>query len=110
MKIQITDTIWLNESGTCSIEHLAEVSGLSLAEVHDLVERGVIAPVDERARPPSFHLQCIVAVKTARRLRDDFELDPNGTALALALLRRIHELEAKLQAERARSGRGVQIS
>ncbi|WP_369125181.1 chaperone modulator CbpM, partial [Cryobacterium sp. RTS3] len=36
------------------------------------------------------------SARTARRLRDDFELDGHGLAVALNLLRRIRELEAQL--------------
>jgi chaperone modulatory protein CbpM len=98
MKIHVTDAIWLNDSGVCSMEYLAELSGLSLAELHDLVDSGVIVPVDPAADPASFHLHYVVTANTARRLRDDFELDPHGVAMALILLGRIHFLENELQA------------
>jgi chaperone modulatory protein CbpM len=98
MKIHVTDAIWLNDSGVCSMEYLADLSGLSLAEVHDLVDSGVIVPVDPAAHPASFHLHSIVTAITARRLRDDFELDQHGVAVALLLLGRIHFLENELQA------------
>jgi len=97
MVTQISSAIWLNESGVCSIEHLAEVSGLSLEDIHDLVDSGVITPVESGAKTLSFHLQYVTIVKTARRLRDDFELDRHGVAVALVLLRRIRALEFELQ-------------
>ncbi len=103
MMVEVSEAIWLNETGVCSIEQLAQASGLSLDEVRDLVESGVIRPVDEDAQPVSFHLHYIVAVKTARRLRDDFELDRRGVALALRLLQRIDALEAELNTLRPRA-------
>lgn len=102
MNIQVSEAVWLDESGVCSIEHLAQISGLTLDEVRDLVDNGVIRPVDECADPPVFHLRCIVTVNTARRLRDDFELDRRGLSVALTLLQRIRALEAELAAVRAR--------
>ena len=45
----------------------------------------------------------VVTVRTARRLRDDFELDRNGVALALTLLRRIAQLEAEVRATHLRT-------
>jgi chaperone modulatory protein CbpM len=105
MNIQVADSIWLNDNGVCSSEQLAEVSGLSIDEVNDLIDSGVIAPVDPNARPPSFRLHYIVTVNTARRLRDDFELDRHGVALALTLLQRIDELENALQATYVKLGR-----
>jgi chaperone modulatory protein CbpM len=104
MRVYVSDSIWLNESDICSIEHLVEVSGLSLEEVNDLVQSGAIVPVDTETKPDSFYLQYVVAARTARRLRDDFELDRHGMALALLLLRHIHELETKLQVANATRG------
>ena len=100
MKLQITDCVWLHGSDVCEIEHLAEVSGLAIEEIEDLIDIGVISPVDPGAQPICFQLQYVLTVKTARRLRDDFQLDRHGVALALTLLRRIDELEAELKAIR----------
>jgi chaperone modulatory protein CbpM len=41
-------------------------------------------------------------VRTARRLRQDLELDPHGVALLLPLLERIRALEDELRDLRAR--------
>lgn len=103
MTSQVTQAVWLNETDVCSIEHLAEVSGLSLEEIEDLVENGLVAPAEAQAPTRSFHLLHVVTVRQARRLRDDFQLDRNGLALAMTLLRRIASLE---QALAARSGHG----
>jgi chaperone modulatory protein CbpM len=100
MNIVVSESIRLDESGVCSIEHLAELSGLSLAELHDLVESGVIEPVQESAEPFLFYLRYVVTAKTARRLRDDFELDRRGVAVALTLLDRIERLEQELRNRR----------
>ena len=97
MEIRLSESIWLDENGVCTIEHLAQVSGLSLDELHGLVESGVIEPTDPSAQPPSFYLQAITTAQTARRLRDDFELERGGLALALTLLKRIRALEDELQ-------------
>jgi chaperone modulatory protein CbpM len=96
MNLQVSQAVWLNEGEVCTIAHLAEVSGLSLDEVEDLVRSGVIYPVDAAIEPPSFHLLHVVTVRQARRLRDDFELDQNGLALAMTLLRRISAIEQAL--------------
>ena len=96
MNTQLADSLWLNEADVCRIEHLAEVSGLSIEEIVDLIDNGVITPAQENVQPPSFQLTAILTVKTARRLRDDFQLDRHGMTLALTLLRRISELENEL--------------
>ncbi len=107
MNMQQADSIWLNDTQVCHMDHLVEVSGLSVEEIEDLVVSGVIAPVDQRTQPHYFQLRYIVTVNTARRLRDDFQLDRHGVALALTLLRRIDELEAELAATRAKQGRQI---
>lgn len=104
MTVQRSETIWLNDTELCRIDHLAEVSGLSVEEIEDLVETGVIVPDNPRAQPQYFQLRYVVTVNTARRLRDDFQLDRHGLALALRLLRRIEELETELTATHAKRG------
>ncbi len=97
MSEQSSDSIWLNETDYCRIEHLVEVSGLSLEEIEDLIETGVIAPAGQNEQPRVFQLQYVLTVKTARRLRDDFQLERHGLTLALTLLRRVADLEAELK-------------
>lgn len=98
MSMQLTHAVWLNEQDLCSIEHLAEVSGLSVEEIEDLVDSGSMEPAAAPER--SFHLLHVVTVRQARRLRDDFQLDRNGLALAMTLVRRIEALEQALRAAR----------
>lgn len=99
---QHTEVVWLNASDLCSFEHVLEVSGLTEAELRDLVEMGVIQPTRQDPGRNYFHTECIVVARRARRLRDDFDLDAQGLALALSLLNRIEGLEAQLEQMRAR--------
>ena len=96
MSMQVTHAVWLNDTAVCSIEHLVEVSGLSRDDIRNLVEDGVMAPADASDPGAGFHLVHVLTARQARRLRDDFELDRNGLALALTLLRRIESLEQAL--------------
>jgi chaperone modulatory protein CbpM len=107
MSMQVTHAVWLNDTAVCSIEHLVEVSGLSLDDIRNLVEDGVMAPVDASNPGAGFHSVHVLTVRQARRLRDDFELDRNGLALALTLLRRIESLEQELHL--AQSGHGFAL-
>ncbi|MES2537383.1 MAG: chaperone modulator CbpM [Pseudomonadota bacterium] len=106
MKVDATEWIWLNEQAICSAQNLVEVSGLAHELLDDLIENGVIAPVDANAQPLSFPLRYVVVASMARRLRDDFELDRHGVTLAMTLMQRIEELEMELNAVRARLGHG----
>lgn len=96
MSSKVSNLIWLGEVEVCTIDHLVETSGLSLNEVEDLIVSGAIWPAEAFAQPRCFHLMHVVTARQARRLRDDFELDSNGVALAMTLLRRIHVLERAL--------------
>lgn len=101
MNVNVSECIWLNEQGVCSAQHLLDVSGLSSAELVELIETGVIVPVDAHAQTSSFQLRHVITANIARRLRDDFELDRHGVTLALTLMRRIDALQEELNAMRA---------
>jgi chaperone modulatory protein CbpM len=102
MNINHSEWICLDEHGVCTEQHLTEVSGLSNEELNDLIDNGVIIPIEDALRPKTFSLHYIVIAKRARRLRDDFELDQHGVVLALTLMRRIDELQQELKIERKR--------
>ena len=96
MKIEVTEVTWLDQQVEYSLEELAERSHLSRAELEVLIDSGAILTRDSRA---------LEAAMTAARLRGDFEVDLHGVALAMALLRRIEELEVELCGLRARTPR-----
>jgi chaperone modulatory protein CbpM len=103
MPVHITESIWLNTTGLCSFQQLVEVSGLSSDDLRELIDMGAIEPA-ETANQTMFRLESIVIARKARRLRDDFELDISGLALALQLLQRIDRLEHELHSLTARLG------
>ncbi|MBS1157814.1 MAG: hypothetical protein H6R15_233 [Proteobacteria bacterium] len=105
MNEQQSETNWLDSDNLYPLEYLAEISGLSIEEIDDLVSIGLIAPSAATAERPVFQLCHVLTVKKARRLRDDFQLNHHGVALALTLIRRIDELQAELTALRAGLGR-----
>ena len=102
MKVELTDALWLDERGAVTLIELAECSGLSEAELRELVDLGALEPLEQSANEWRFEAQCIVSARAAGRLRHDFELDTPGLAVALSLLERVHELESELQRLRAR--------
>ena len=97
MRVELTELVWLDERNELSLPELAELSGLPEPELIALVECGAIVPVDPEATTHSFSARWIVVARTATRLRNAFELDTQGLALALTLLERVHELEARLR-------------
>lgn len=102
------EAMWLNEKGSCSRLTLIEASGLSGEEVQWLVDSGALMPLAAPApgqghgQDIQFPAHALQVARLARRLRDDFELDSAGLALALRLMERIEALEQEAARLRAR--------
>jgi chaperone modulatory protein CbpM len=101
MKAEHTEALWLTEDNEFSLDELAELSGVSAAELRELVDYGAVTPVDPDSSPWVFNGKCLLTIRAACRLRISFDLDPHGVALTVSLLERIHELEAQLGSLRA---------
>lgn len=101
MNVQIAEWTLLNAQNACSITYLRDVSGLSEEEINELIENGLLTPIDGKAMAKIFPMHSIVTVSSARRLRDDFELDSHGMILALTLMQRIDDLQSELNLLRA---------
>ena len=101
MENEPDETAWMNEHTEVTLEELAALSGLPDAMLRELVECGALAPADPSRSQWTFSARCVVTMRSAGRLRNDFELDANALALALSFLERIRELESQLHAVRA---------
>lgn len=100
------EAVWLDEGQTCSFLTLIDASGLTGEEVQWLMESGALMPLPAPQAQPqeslSFPAAALPVARLARRLRDDFELDRAGLALALRLMQRIDTLEQEVERLRAR--------
>lgn len=101
MQPEQTDAVWLDARHEFSIAELEHCSGLSEAELRELVDYGALVPINPQGGEWTFSGDVVVTVQTAGRLRADLELDPQALALALTLIERIRELEAQIGALRA---------
>ena len=100
--MKIEQATWLHEHYEFSLEELCELSGLTEAELRELVDHGVLAPIEPGARAWTFRADRLVVARSARRLRKDLDLDAHGVALVVALLERVRDLEAELRDLRAK--------
>jgi hypothetical protein len=102
MRLEVTEVLWF-EQHELSLPELAELSGLPVALVEELLDCGAIAPLElPRARTDlRFGSAALRTVRAAGRLRSDFELDVQALVLALGLLERVADLEAQLRELRA---------
>lgn len=96
MKLEQADVMWLDADCECSIAELVRLSGLSEAELRELVDYGALVPINPQEAEWTFSGDIVLTVQAAGRLRDDLELDARTLALTLTLLKRIGELEAEL--------------
>lgn len=107
MTIETTEVVWLEARGDYTIDELAALSGLPSAWVEALVDCGAL-PSDDVASgaasgaPIRFRAESIRLVRAARRLSDHFELEGQGLAVAVSLLRRVLALESELARLRGR--------
>jgi chaperone modulatory protein CbpM len=102
MTIERTELVWAEIETAGSIDDLMRMTGLSRAAIDDLIECGALPPTptaDVRVT-----IESVVLARAAGRLREHFELDDRGLAVAIALLRRVRALEARLAELRARGG------
>jgi hypothetical protein len=97
MKFEFTEMHWLDARQSLTLAELAELSGLPATELADLVDNGILTPLEPAATEVCFGADCLATARTAARLRADFELQPSGLTLALTLLERVRALEAQLR-------------
>ncbi len=93
--------LWLDDAHQVSIHELIEHSGLNTDDIYELVDSGVLHPINVADTPWTFSAACVVTVRRATRLRNELELDPHALALALSLMDQIRALESELSILRA---------
>jgi chaperone modulatory protein CbpM len=96
MKIEHTEVVWVEAHATYGIDDAAMLSGLSSELLRFLVECEALPGVRSSVGDPVFESASLTIARAARRLRDAFELENQGLAVAVSLLRRIEALEAEL--------------
>lgn len=104
MMAERDEFLWLDERVHVSIAELSECTGVTEAQLRELVEYGALAPADPRAGEWVFSADWVVSVRTAARVCHDLELETNALALVLSYLERIHRLEEEVRRLSAQLG------
>jgi len=81
MNTEMTSAKWLIDDQAFSLTELADLSGLTEPELNELVEYGVVKPIDPDAAARVFSGECLLAVRMAYRLRTHYELEWQGVAI-----------------------------
>jgi hypothetical protein len=100
-----TEVLWLDEHRVVSFRELVDLSGLTPAELEELVNGGIIPSRAGRGASSEFSAHMVTVARTASRLRDELELDMSGLGVALKLLERVRDLEDEIARLRALSSR-----
>lgn len=93
----------LEEDYEITLVQLCLTCGVQAETIEALVEHGILEPSGRRGIHWSFRAANIRRTRTAVRLQRDLDVNLPGAALALELLERINELEARLRAVGGRS-------
>lgn len=96
MQVNYSEDVWLRHSQRLSLGELAAMCGLSTLELQELVDYGVLSPVNPQEPQWVFSTDCMPTMRRACRMRDDLGLDTHAMALAYMLLDRIGALEARV--------------
>lgn len=102
--LQTVDWIWLDEVQSVTLPELARVCGLSTADVDELVEYGALQPLQTGPSGTDLRLfsaDCVTRMRTASKLRMDFDLDLFAVALLLDHIQRIETLEQQVRSLQA---------
>ena len=84
MRVELTEIIWF-EQQALSLPELAEISRLPQTVLEELLDDGVIAPIEPAAAEPRYGGPALKAARLASRLRTDFELETQALAVVLGL-------------------------
>jgi chaperone modulatory protein CbpM len=105
MKPEILNGILFDEQTEISLNDLSHVCRSSTEWIVELVEEGVLEPLDYQQTQWSFSGNCLQRAHTAMRLQRDLDINLAGVALALDLLDEINTLEARLRCVEMNDGK-----
>ena len=85
------------------IYELAQACSMSRLELEELIEYGALQPLTSSLEP-AFATGWIQPLRTAGKLRQDYDMDLFVVVIVLDYLRRIDALELQIQSLQARAG------
>lgn len=89
--------VLLDENAELSLEDLCRACGVERMVLLEMVQEGLLEPVDVRLAPWRFQGDALRRARTALRLRRDLEVNFAGIAMILDLLDEIDDLETRLR-------------
>ncbi|GJL83566.1 MAG: molecular chaperone [marine bacterium B5-7] len=87
----------IDEQTTFTLAELCRCCSVEAELIEALVEQGIIEPIGKRGRHWYFPSSSLRRTRITIRLQNDLGVNLSGAALALDLLERIEELDARLR-------------
>lgn len=101
MNPQQGEWLWLDARETVTVSELSQVCGMSPSELDELVDYGALVPLQAERHERVFSAEIVPPLRTAGKLRLDFDLDLFTAAILLDYLNRIEALERQVRSLRA---------
>ena len=92
----------LDEGTEITLVQLCRICSVQAETIEAMVEQGILEPSGTRSHHWCFPASSIKRMRIALRLQRELEVNLAGAALALELLERIEELNARLRASEFR--------
>lgn len=94
--IPILEGTILEEQEFLSMGEICRMCRVHADYVLDLVEYGILEPVNRDPQRYHFHGECVIRIRKAMRLQSDMDINLAGVAMILDLLAEITELKSRL--------------
>ena len=98
MSAESQDIVWLDARTTVTQAELAGICGLSVDEIEELVDYGVLRSLDGAPLARSFSAGCVQSLREASALRERFDLDVFVVGLLFSQFEQIARLEQQVRA------------
>jgi chaperone modulatory protein CbpM len=92
---------WLDTRETITLTELSDCSGMSEAELNELVDYCALMPLTPVDEERVFSAQWVAPLRHASKMRVDFDLDIFTVAMLLGHLNRIEVLERQVHSLKA---------
>ena len=93
---------WLDAGAPLTLLELSSLSAISTSEIEELIGYGALHPLNAGQDLAQFSGECVVALRTAGKLRRDYDLDLFTVVIMMDFLVRIETLESQVTSLKAR--------
>lgn len=97
MRSDLEQFEWLDVHGTVGAPELARICNLTLPELDELVDYGLLTPVAASGPQRVFSAACVPSLREASALRSRFDLELFVLGLVFSQLQRISDLEREVR-------------